>query len=201
MDSEKITDVGSKQDGAETKKSGWPENFSDFLSHMLGVYLFVLTAIMVYLLLKLWPNVISDTNGAPDKWVDSASLILFGKFQLSNELRLLAIVITSGGIGSMLHALKSYVEHMGNRAFQINWMWWYILRLPIGGTLALVFYLSIRAGILSNGSGSDNLSVFGVAGIASLVGLFSEQATNKLKEVFDTLFTSQKVNEKENADL
>jgi hypothetical protein len=37
-------------------------------------------------------------------------------------------------------------------------------------------------------TGADGLSPYGVAAIAGLAGLFSKQATDKLREVFENLF-------------
>jgi hypothetical protein len=59
-------------------------------------------------------------------------------------------------------------------------------------TLALVFYFVIRGGLLSVNGGADTISPYGVAAVAALVGLFSKQATDKLAEVFTTLFRTQK---------
>jgi hypothetical protein len=67
------------------------------------------------------------------------------------------------------------------------------LRPIIGSVLALVFYLVIRGGLLSvsNGAAGD-LNPFGVAAIAGMVGMFSKQAADKLKETFDNLFRTAK---------
>ena len=41
---------------------------------------------------------------------------------------------------------------------------------------------------LKHPSGPDAYAAFGVAAIAGMTGMFSKQATDKLREVFETLF-------------
>jgi uncharacterized membrane protein YgcG len=73
-------------------------------------------------------------------------------------------------------------------------MWWYLLRPFIGMMLALLFYFVFRGGFITAGATSDAgaaanfINPFGVAALAGLVGMFSKVATDKLNEVFTTLF-------------
>ena len=53
--------------------------------------------------------------------------------------------------------------------------------------LAVVVYLVLRGGFLT-GVSSSNLNPYGFVAMAALVGLFSKQATNKLDELFSTMF-------------
>jgi hypothetical protein len=65
----------------------------------------------------------------------------------------------------------------------------------IGASLALIFYFALRGGLLTAGAGASNISPFGVTAVAAMVGLLSKQATDKLSEVFDPLFRSNKPEE------
>jgi hypothetical protein len=82
---------------------------------------------------------------------------------------------------------------VGNRRLGASWLWWYFLRPFIGVALALVLYFVIRGGLLPVGSDAGSVSLFGIAAISSLAGMFSKQATDKLGEVFDTLFRTEAV--------
>lgn len=56
-----------------------------------------------------------------------------------------------------------------------------------------VFYLLIRGGpIIPNGSTEPQINPYGAAGLAALVGMFARQATDKLAEIFESLFRSDK---------
>jgi hypothetical protein len=91
-------------------------------------------------------------------------------------------------LGASVHALTSFTSFLGNRTFQRSWVWWYVMRIPIGIALALIFYFALRGGLLSVQSSTGAISPYGIAAIAGLTGLFSKQVTDKLEEVFTTLF-------------
>ena len=169
------------------------ETNNNITVHLLGVYLLLLTIFAVYLLLMFWPE--TATSGDANTWRRSVDFWWLGtrSAEISAEVRLLSIVIFSGVVGSQIHALKSFSNYTGSRRFGAHWLWWYILRAPTGALLAIVFYFAMRGGflLLTNGHGADDFHVFGVAGIATMAGLFSEQAIHKLKELFDTLFTAK----------
>lgn len=172
-----------------------PAAESPLWSAITGIYLTLASLLLVYLLLMLWPREVLQQDGmpvTPVQWIQEVTLLGGYKFTLDNEIRILLVVLLSGALGSMIHALKSFIAYTGAGSFKRSWIWWYILRAPLGGALALVFYLAIRGGLLAKGAAGTEVSVFGIGAIASLVGLFTEQATNKLKEVFDTLFSTSK---------
>ncbi|HEY3027704.1 MAG TPA: IPT/TIG domain-containing protein [Pyrinomonadaceae bacterium] len=106
----------------------------------------------------------------------------------SFEVRLLLLVLLAGALGSYIHAATSFVDYVGNRKLSGNWMWWYLLRPFVGMTLALLFYFVVRGGFISVTAGGEDINPFGIAALAGLVGMFSKQATDKLNEVFKTLF-------------
>jgi len=64
--------------------------------------------------------------------------------------------------------------------------------LPIWAALATVFYFVLRAGFFSGDATNSSVNVYGIAAVAGFVGLFSRQATDKLREVFDTLFKTDR---------
>jgi len=63
----------------------------------------------------------------------------------------------------------------------------YVLLPFVGSTLGLVFYFVIRGGFFSPEATIEQTSPFGFAALSGLVGMFSEQAVLKLKEVAETL--------------
>ena len=121
---------------------------------------------------------------------------LFGrKFQPTLEVRLLLLVMLAGAIGSYIHASSSFVDYLGNRTLISSWVWWYLLRPFIGMMLALLFYFVFRGGFITAGvnpggeGAASYINPFGIAALGGLVGMFSKIATDKLNEVFLTLFT------------
>ncbi len=114
---------------------------------------------------------------------------------LEPEVRLILIVLFSGALGSMVHALRSFFWYVGNRQLVRSWILKYILLPFSGATLALLFYLVLRAGLFSPEADVNATSPYGFAGVAGLVGMFSEQAVEKLKEVASTIFKPAKEGE------
>ena len=111
---------------------------------------------------------------------------------ITPETRLIIIVLLAGALGSYIHAIKSLADFLGNRTLIASWFWWYITRPFLGMTLALVFYAALRGGLLV-GTPADVKFVnpFGAFTVAALVGMFADKATQKLGELFDTLFRTE----------
>jgi len=108
---------------------------------------------------------------------------------VSWDYRLLLISVWFGALGSLLHAGSSFASFAGNRQLVASWVPWYIVRPLLGAGLATVFYVVMRAGLATTaGVPLANVSHFTVAAAAALVGLFTQRATLKLREVFDALF-------------
>jgi hypothetical protein len=149
----------------------------------LGVFLLACGAVNVYALVVLWPAVTAAT-GAGD-----ARIAPFGHaMSPSPDTALLLLVVVSSTLGSFIHAATSFTDYVGNRKLAASWAWWYVLRSFIGCSLALLFYFSIRGGFLGANTPAKGINPYGIAAVSGLVGLFSKQATDKLHEVFDTVF-------------
>lgn len=120
----------------------------------------------------------------------SASNVTFfqWKFLLSDEERLFLIVALAGALGSLVHALRSFYWYVGNRELVLSWLAMYILLPIVGSLLGLIFYITIRGGIIPQASIKDT-SPFVFVAISALVGMFSVQAALKLQDVAETVFT------------
>jgi hypothetical protein len=104
--------------------------------------------------------------------------------------RLLLLVLLAGALGACFHALRSLWMFVGNRDLKQSWVLMYIL-LPINGAvLAFIFFIIISAGsgFFSQPQGSN--SCFWIIGIAALVGLFSQQAAERLKTIAEAVFSA-----------
>jgi hypothetical protein len=172
-----------------TAAQGWIRPFS---TACLGIYLAVRFVALAVILFALWPVPGTPINGER-AWESTVRFFTSsGKpAKVGDEARLLLIVIVAGGLGSCVHAATSFVTYVGNRSLVTSWLWWYLLRPLIGMTLAVIFYFVVRGGLLSGGADADSVSLFGIAAVAGLVGMFSKQATDKLQELFDNLFQTE----------
>ena len=126
------------------------------------------------------------------------SMYFFGvEFNPNLDVRLILLVVVVGALGAFIHSATSFADYVGNRELVASWTWWYLLRPFVGAALAVLMYFVIRAGFVTGTSlpagaaeAAKFINPFGIAALAGLAGLFTKQATDKLDEVFSTLFKS-----------
>jgi hypothetical protein len=81
---------------------------------------------------------------------------------------MMLFVVLVSALGSYIHATVSFSDFVGNRQLAASWMWWYLLRVFVGSSLAVIFYFAIRGGFFSGASNSTDLNVYGIAALAGL---------------------------------
>jgi hypothetical protein len=141
--------------------------------------------VLLSMTVALWPAVQSATvTGSKPK-----TITWFGhSYTPTQEAAYIILVILVSALGSYVHAATSFVDYVGNRKFRRSWVWWYLLRLFTGTSLALLFYFAIRGGFFATSASTTAVNPYGIGALAGLVGLFSKQATDKLRELFDVAF-------------
>lgn len=157
-----------------------------------GVLLVAIALALIESLVELWPAIDSATQmypaGTPAP--DHEVALLFGsiRFTTTASTSLIVLAFLSGGIGAFLHVATSFTTFVGNRTLLWRWMLWYPARLLIGAALGAVFYFLVRGGFFSSSTLTSAINPYGIAGLAALVGMLSKQATDKLTNLFETLF-------------
>jgi hypothetical protein len=157
----------------------------------LGITMLISSFVIGYFLYALWP-VMKDGgeqiafSSKPPGW-EKVSYIFGKAYTFSSEQRLLILVLLAGAMGSFIHAATSFSNYVGEGKIDRKWIWWYILRPIIGMAVALTFYMIFRAGLFA-GMQIELLNIYGVLTLAALSGLFTDRATLKLEEIFQSLF-------------
>ncbi|WP_332877289.1 IPT/TIG domain-containing protein [Massilia sp. S19_KUP03_FR1] len=154
-------------------------------TRVLGGGLILLALALAYLFLVFWNGGIAGKATDPQQVCAAGNYLCF---HVSSDAKLLILVMLAGALGSFIHAATSFGDFVGNKRLTTNWLWWYILKPFIGTVLAVIFYLCVRGGFLSGATQADSINLYGITALAGLVGMFSKQATDKLSEVFDTMF-------------
>ena len=115
--------------------------------------------------------------------------LCFADFNINQDIRLFLLAAVMGVLGSLIYCFSSFVAYVGNKRFHSRWTLWYLLRPFIGLPLAIIVYVALRGGLLTwNAESVNNVNEYGIASICGLVGLFSKQTIEKLKEVFENFF-------------
>ena len=145
----------------------------------------ILAALMltIYCLVVVWPASGSAT-------AVTSSRLLGARLQLDGDQRLFTVVALAGFLGGLIHSARSLYWYVGNRSLRHSWLVMYISLPFIGGALATVFYVVLRGGLVAGQTTAAQLNVFGFAAVSALVGLFSPEAAEKLKQIFSTLLTA-----------
>jgi hypothetical protein len=159
----------------------------------LVVFLIVGAVITLAHLLIFWPTALESPAGStqegglpPRKVVNYLGIT---SFTLSTEVLFFLIVGLAGALGALIHSIRSLSLYIGNRLLRWSWITYYAL-LPLVGILGgTLFYVVLRAGLFSPSTEVDQASPFGFAAVAALVGLFSQQAMEKLRELASQIFT------------
>lgn len=155
---------------------------------IMGLGHIIWALLLFYVLLKTWPPQPWPNEGSDMHFFTPIGLLHFDLPSGSLDQRLLFMVMVLGALGALIHSIVSFTTYIGNRKFLVSWTWWYLLRPFVGAALALALYFVVRAGLLTSSSSTTALNQFGVAMLAIMAGLFSKQASDKLEEVFTTLF-------------
>lgn len=115
--------------------------------HIFGVCFLIFTIFIFYVLVTTWPVLVPVPGGSANTF-KPFRFFGFGPYNWAPDLRMLLTVIVAGAIGSLIHTLTSFGDYVGNRRLSTSWMWWFVLRTPIGIALAIVAYLILRGGLI-----------------------------------------------------
>lgn len=111
---------------------------------------------------------------------------------------LLILVAIGGFLGNMVHISTSFTTFVGMNRLERSWLLWYFVKPFTASALATILYLVFRGGFLTGSNSGSDINLFGLMTVAILAGLFTDRATQKLKEVFEVAF---KVNEDRSGKL
>jgi hypothetical protein len=148
----------------------------------LLIVILVLMAVTVYCLIVVWPPSTNATS------LPSSTLFTV-KVSPNRDQEFFLVVGLAGALGGLIHSLRSLYWYIGNRVLRRSWLVMYLALPLIGSALAIVFCLVLRGGLLVGEGAGTQINFFGFAAISALVGLFSPEAAEKLKQVFSTLLT------------
>ncbi len=103
------------------------------------------------------------------------------------------VTMAAATVGSLITTILGYLDHVAYKGdFRRAFVPWYVARPVMGLLLGLIFYFVLQAGLWAvAGQSPGSLSLYGLAAVGSLVGLFSKNAIEKLRELFQGLFHTE----------
>jgi IPT/TIG domain len=193
------------------------ENASVRAAVVTGTLLALATLLVLYFLVQVWPPAPPPAlsgGGAPpptttpvpgtttpDGQPPATTVVvqaapnppvrLFGaQLQVDREARLFIVVALAGALGGLVYALRSLTWYAGNRNLKYSWMMTYYLQPIVGAGMATITYVVLRGGlvVVTTQASPDVVNPFGFAAFGALVGLFSAQAAEWLKRIFEQVF-------------
>lgn len=120
----------------------------------------------------------------------TVSLVNTNKLLHINTI-LLILVALGGFVGNMIHVGTSFTTFVGAGKFKRSWLLWYCIKPFTAAALAIGIYFVFRGGFLNMSDGGASINLYGLMTISLFAGLFTDKATEKLKEVFEVLFRSK----------
>jgi hypothetical protein len=151
---------------------------------ILALTLVVLALAVFVVLIQIWPA----TTGSSNSFL-THHVVLGIHTTLNVDTNLMLVAVFSGAIGGLLHSLRSIAWYVGQRELKWSWILFYACLPVVAGILALLFFFLLRGGLITTEGSAKDINPYGVAAIAGLVGLFSDQAAEMLKKVFSNIFT------------
>ncbi len=154
---------------------------------VLLVWMVALSIATIYALMAcLFPQVDSVRN----TW----SVNLFGmKSAFPQNVQPLALSLLAGALGGQAYAMKSFCWYVGNRTLHWSWIPRYLLSPILGSGMAFMFHFIVTSGLQGGQANAANANPQVTVGIGILVGLFYEQAMEKLHQVATAFFADTPV--------
>jgi predicted amino acid-binding ACT domain protein len=150
-----------------------------------------LLVVLLYVLAGIWPAAAANASGNQTltQWPMNETVSVFMRsYTLSGEVTVLLIVMLMGALGSLVYSTHTLVTKVANKKFESQWTLWYLGHPLLGSSLAVIFYVLVRGGLVNLSVSTGGLNLYGVATVAGIVGFCSLEGTKKLKDMFDTLF-------------
>ncbi len=124
----------------------------------------------------------------------AAFLLAWTTEDFAEGLRIMSVTALAGGLGSCVATILGFLLHACEKKdFDAAYSAWYVGRPLLGLLLGFIFYFVVKGGflILAMDGADMELNDAGMAAIGSLVGMFSKNAVEKLRELFNTLFQTK----------
>lgn len=154
---------------------------------LLIIYFIVIIIISIYTIVSIWAP---ESLQSLQPKATSSTITFVPPTTSVREKYLIEISGLFGVLGASTYGLASSTVWIANNKLERSWILWYVSHPLVGGALAIIFYLIIRGGLIQGISFA--ISDFAIAAVSAIIGLITNQAMKKLRDIFDVLFGIKK---------
>jgi len=148
--------------------------------NVMGASCVALLGALLYLVAAILPAGVAEGE---------ATVVLFGgAATMGAEARLFILVALLGALGAGIHMATSFAYFAGKGDLGAGWVWWYVLRPFIGAAVAALLTLVLRGVAFSASAEGTDVNLYGILSFAGLAGMFSKQAVEWMRQIFDQMF-------------
>lgn len=104
---------------------------------------------------------------------------------------LLLLVALAGFLGNLIFLSASFTTFVAVEKFRRSWLLWYIVKPFSAAALSVIVYTAINAGFFSMNN-FTSINLYGTIAFAFIVGLSTDRATEKLKELIEVFLKPAK---------
>jgi hypothetical protein len=154
---------------------------------LLIVYFIAIITISIYTIMSIWAP---ESLQSLQPKATNSTITFVPPATSAREKYLVEISALFGVLGASTYGLASATVWIAHNKLERSWILWYISHPLVGGALAIIFYLIIRGGLIQGISFA--ISDFAIAAVSAIIGLITNQAMKKLRDIFDVLFGIKK---------
>ena len=185
----RVSDSSDPSDPENPAPPSMPEDTKVGIEPVGGLAVVVINLYMLTLSVVLLYTMFAFNDPHANSMRGYANLTYFGvNFKLSVTYMTFMLAILSGALGGQAYALKSFNWYSGNRTLHWSWVPRYIVAPFQGAVMGFVFHIIVNSGLQGGQTGSAAPNSYLTMGISLLVGLFSEQALEKLHQIATAFF-------------
>jgi hypothetical protein len=107
------------------------------------------------------------------------------------DLDLIVYIISSGGVGATLCAMRALAFHTSIANFKVKWVTWYYYRPLMGSIAGFFIYVLIMGGVYivdQGGAAADTNTIYFYCAIAFLTGFSIKPFIDKIRELSKSFF-------------
>lgn len=159
---------------------------------LMGAYIVVLSVVLLAVTPWVW-SLASQVTITGSRRVE----FLGQPFIATPAMMLLVVVILMAMLGGVTVMALTFASRAGLETLERGFVWWYVTRPLTAAASAVLFYMTVVAGLLDLSSVGQRPALMLAAALAALAGLFTDQVLSKLRNLLGLSAFNETATEKQ----